>query len=60
MRWSRVLSKEVVGISSSSSDSVKISGLERALHVSYDSGEDMFERIKLYTLHTRWEYHSVV
>ena len=37
MRWSRVVSKEIVGISSSSSDSVKISDSGRVSQVNCDS-----------------------
>ena len=49
MRWSRVVSNEVVGIWSSSSDSVRISDSGRVSHVIFDSWEAIIERTKLYT-----------
>ena len=53
IRRSRVVSNDVVGISSSSLDSVKIPDTGRASYVSCDSREAIIETIKLYTLHAR-------
>jgi hypothetical protein len=47
IRWSRVVSCEVVGRVSSDLDSVKISASERVSHVVFDSWEAMIKYIIL-------------